>query len=119
MSGARRAIPLIERASKPRYFHTTRYFLAKPAPRRSPRVSSAKSSPGLVKLSKSYEVEESLPPLALLNSAKKSGALGVDPQRALEFLHRYQETGKKPGGGWEQQLCTRMVTIRSIARDQN
>ena len=42
--------------------------------------------------------------MALLNSARKSGALDVEPENALEFLRRYQDESGKSSGGWELRL---------------
>lgn len=50
-------------------------------------------------------IEESLPPMVLLNAARKSGVLSVEPEKALEFLRQYQQLSGRPGGTWEQKLC--------------
>ncbi|KAE8446814.1 hypothetical protein EG329_011591 [Mollisiaceae sp. DMI_Dod_QoI] len=50
-------------------------------------------------------IEDSLPSLVLLNSARKSGVLRVEPETALEFLREYQRMTAKPSGTWEQKLC--------------
>lgn len=60
---------------------------------------------GAVRVKKTPAIEESLPPLVLLNSARKSGVLSIEPEKALEFLRQYHELSTKHGGLWEQKLC--------------
>jgi hypothetical protein len=79
---------------------------ARPAPSRSPRVkASSQPRPGAIRVKRTYDSEESLPPVALLNSVRKSCALDVEPENALEFLRRYQDESGKSSDGWEQRLC--------------
>jgi len=118
MSGPRKSVPLIEKAFKllgSRNFHAASYIQARPAPSRSPRVkASSQPRPGAIRVNKTYDVEESLPPIALLNAARKSSALDVEPDNALEFLRRYQEEPGKSSGGWEQRLCDGKYVIFGV-----
>jgi hypothetical protein len=62
--------------------------------------------PGAIRVRRTYDFEESLPPIALLHSAKKSGALAVEPDKALESLREYQALAGRSSAGWERKLCT-------------
>ncbi|PBP16697.1 NOL1/NOP2/sun family protein [Diplocarpon rosae] len=76
---------------------------------RSPRViakSRALNAGSNVVSMKTYDTQQCLPPMALLNIAKKSGALSITPEKALGFLRTYHERTAAPGAGWEQQLCS-------------
>ncbi|KAK2624613.1 hypothetical protein QTJ16_005806 [Diplocarpon rosae] len=77
---------------------------------RSPRViaKTRALNPGsnVVKVKNTYDTQQCLPPMALLNSARKSGALSITPEKALGFLRTYHERTTVPGAGWEQQLCS-------------
>ncbi|RFU33541.1 hypothetical protein B7463_g2821, partial [Scytalidium lignicola] len=53
-----------------------------------------------------FSSAEALPPLTLLNSASKSGALDIEPEVALQALRQYQNLSQTGSTGWETQLCT-------------
>jgi hypothetical protein len=108
MSTVRGARPLIEKSRlvlRSRNFHVTPFLGARPAPKRSPKVKAANPPPGAGRLKRTYDFEESLPPISLLNSARKSGALVVEPHEALHFLRGYQALDGKSNPGWEERLC--------------
>ena len=108
MSTYRGARPLIERGYRllpSRQLHETSFLRARPAPRRSPRVNTGIPPPSAVRVKRTYDFEESLPPISLLNSARKSGVLVVEPHKALEFLREYQALAVKSSAGWERRLC--------------
>jgi hypothetical protein len=108
MSTGRFARPLVENACLmlgSRKFHSTPLFRAGPAPRRPPRVKAASPAPGAVRVKRTYDSEDSLPPIALLNSARKSGALVIEPHEAVQFLREYLALDGKSNAGWEQRLC--------------
>ena len=108
MSTLRTARPLIEKGHlllQSRKFHSTPSIKARPVPKQSPRVRAANSSPGSTRVKRTYNHEDSLPPIALLDAAKKSGALAVEPDEALQFLREYQALAGKSNTGWEQKLC--------------
>jgi hypothetical protein len=108
MSTARGARPLIEKTClvlRSRNFYVAPFLGARPAPKRSPKVKAANPPPGAVRVKRTYDFEESLPPIALLNAARKSGALVVEPHEALHFLREYQALDGKSNPGWEQRLC--------------
>ncbi|KAE9367908.1 HCP-like protein [Stipitochalara longipes BDJ] len=86
-------------------FHGTPSTRVRPAPKKSPRVRAANPPTGAVRVKRTYNHEDSLPPIALLDAARKSGALGVDPDQALQFLREYQTLAGKSNTGWEQRLC--------------
>lgn len=75
-------------------------FAARPRPRPAPKKSGA--LPSL----QNGPVELQLPPVALLKSAKKSGVLDIEPDRALSILRDYAEisTQRLPGT-WEKRFC--------------
>jgi hypothetical protein len=107
MSMPRSAKILIERASLllgSRKFHGTPAIRARPAPK-SPRVRAANPPTGAVRVKRAHDHEVSLPPIALLDAARKSGALAVEPHQALQFLREYQALAGKSNEGWEQRLC--------------
>lgn len=52
-----------------------------------------------------FSSPEALPPLALLESASKSGALDVEPNVAIQALRQYQLLSQAGTAGWEKQLC--------------
>jgi hypothetical protein len=52
-----------------------------------------------------YSPEDALPPRAILESARKSGAMNVSPEEALSLLRRYQELERQERNGWEEELC--------------
>jgi len=109
MSTGRVARPLVEKACLmlgSRTFHSTPLFQAGPAPRRSLRVKAASPAPGAVRVKRTYDFEDSLPPIALLNSARKSGALVIGSHEALQFLREYLALDGKSNAGWEQRLCS-------------
>jgi hypothetical protein len=88
-------------------FHTASPIRAKNSPKRSPAVARklGKSTPGVLRTKKSYHAEECLPPVALLQSARKSGALEIEVEKAVEVLREYQEVEATSSKGWEQKLC--------------
>lgn len=98
----------------------------KATPRRSPRVVAASKTANQiqgnpVRLRKKRDALDSLPPIPLLNSAHKTGALNITPGEALEFLQEYMEVSEKARPGWEQKLCEdhritplNMATLASI-----
>jgi hypothetical protein len=101
-------MPLLENGCKLvslRGFHASPSIAARPAPRMSPRVAAAQPSNNRVRVKKTYSSEESLPPISLINSARKSGALVIESGKSLEFLRQYQELAARPTPGWEQNLC--------------
>jgi len=111
MATLRRAIPLVERSYKSlssRSFHATSHLDAKPKSRPSPKI--AKSTPGgarVQNVQKQYNPQESLPPVAMLQSAAKSGAMDLEPAKATEFLTEYlKRVGNLTRKGWEEDLCT-------------
>lgn len=55
---------------------------------------------------RNYTFEETLPPLNLLKVAYESGALSIEPERALQFLRQYYNLASRPSVGWERKLCT-------------
>lgn len=63
--------------------------------------------------------EEALPPLVILQSANKSGAMEISPQKALDILRRYQELEQHPNKGWEEQLCRGQQLPLSIINSTN
>jgi hypothetical protein len=72
----------------------------------SPRVSGpGRIRPG-VRVKKTYDVAESLPPVDLLHSAHKAGALDIDVETAMVFLHEYKDLSETPGLSWVQKLCS-------------
>jgi hypothetical protein len=114
MSTVRGARPLIEKGClllRPRDFHATPFIRARPAPKRSPKVRATNPPAGGLRIKRTYDYEESLPPIALLNAARKSGALAVEPDQALEFLREYQALAGKSNAGWEQRLCNGAVSF--------
>jgi hypothetical protein len=109
MATLRKSMPLLENGCRfvcLRSFHAGSSIAARPAPRKSPRVAAAQPSASTVRVKKTYSSEESLPPISLINSARKSGALVIESGKALEFLRQYQELSARPTPGWEQNLCT-------------
>lgn len=65
------------------------------------RVLSPDASSRRVK----YDPKDALPPVVILEAAKKSGAMDVSPEKAIELLLQFQELQKQSSKGWEQQLC--------------
>jgi TPR repeat protein len=109
MSTFKGARPLLEKGCwllDSRAFYATPFVRAKPAPKRSPRVKAGNPHPGVVRVKRTYDFEESLPPIVLLDAARKSGALVVEPDKALGFLREYHALAGKPTAGWERKLCT-------------
>jgi hypothetical protein len=98
---------------KPRLFHSSPLLEAKYAPKRSPTVSAKlRQSPNATRVPKTHDPEACLPPLVLLQSGHKSGALPIDPHKALDVLRRYQALAIGSNAGWEQRLCTGTQTLR-------
>jgi hypothetical protein len=90
------------RVQTSRSFRATPLSAARP-PTRSPRVSRREATPA----SRLKNVpEDALPPLVILQSASKSGAMDISPEKAIEVLQRYQELEKSTHPGWEAELCT-------------
>ena len=117
MASLRKSIPLVENGCRLvclRGFHASPSIAARPAPRKSPRVAAAQPSASTVRVKKTYSSEESLPPISLINSARKSGALVIEPVKALGFLRQYQELAARPTPGWEQSLCTGELGVLRI-----
>jgi hypothetical protein len=128
MSGLRRTKPLIEKccnALSSRSFHTASSFAAKPkqSPRIKQKIARAQGAvvAGTARVRKTIDPEDALPPITLLNSASKSGALDISPAKALEVLREYQELAQKPSSGWssgwERKLCDgkfQSLCVRSI-----
>lgn len=54
---------------------------------------------------KDFPIEDQLPPSALLKSAKKSKALNIEPEDALNILRRYIDLSREKPRGWESQVC--------------
>jgi len=70
-----------------------------------PRLRPAPKKPEVNLLSRT-PVEEQLPPVALLKSAKKSKALDIEPDAALSILRNYVElSAQRTTGKWERQFC--------------
>ncbi|CZR61616.1 uncharacterized protein PAC_11513 [Phialocephala subalpina] len=89
-----------------RCFHATSIPKARPAPKPSPKVRAKLGpQPGVIRIKKTPAIEDSLPPLVLLESGRKSGVLRIEPEAALEFLRQYMQSTTKPSGTWEQKLC--------------
>lgn len=108
MSTLRSARPLIEKGClslRSRNFHATPSIRARPAPKQSPRVRAANPPPWAARVKRTYDHEESLPPITLLDAARKSGALAVEPDEALQFLREFQALAGKSNTGWEERLC--------------
>ncbi|KAH8803168.1 hypothetical protein F5884DRAFT_682254 [Xylogone sp. PMI_703] len=76
-------------------------------PKRSPKaqhqISKNNSRPRIMPAK--FSSPEALPPLALLNSASKSGVLDIEPDVALQALRQYQILAQGSSSGWEKQLC--------------
>lgn len=109
MSSVRKTISLLESGSRLVYlrrFHASPPVKARPAPRKSPRITSSTKQQSVIRVRKSYSIEESLPTISLLNSAKESGVLTVEQDHAIAFLRRYHELAERPIAGWEQKICT-------------
>jgi hypothetical protein len=67
----------------------------------SPRLRNQSNPPaGTVRVKRTYNIAECLPPIALLNSAQKSGALVVEPENALKFLSEFQVGDSENRPGW-------------------
>jgi hypothetical protein len=96
-----------------RSFHTASRLGAKQSSRAAPIVTrKSRQVQGAQHMKAAKDIEESLPPVSLLQSASKSGALDVHPEKALEILRDYQELAKKSSPGWEAKLCTgKLVAI--------
>ncbi|KAI6715910.1 hypothetical protein JHW43_001568 [Diplocarpon mali] len=76
---------------------------------RSPRViakirASTRGS-NVVREKRTYDIEDCLPSIVLLKYARKSGALSITPEKALDFLRIYHEHAAASGVGWEPKLC--------------
>ena len=74
--------------------------------RRIKEIPEASKSEVSVFRSHLYKSEEALPPLVILEAARKSGVINISPEKALDLLRRYQELEKQRDKVWEEQLCT-------------
>ena len=76
---------------------------------RKPSLSTRKigtPSPGVHRSKEIYHPEECMPPSVLLQSARKSGALKIDVEKAIEVLREYQKLeGNTKEALWEKRLC--------------
>ena len=54
---------------------------------------------------KDFLVEDQLPSLELLKSARKSKVLDIEPEAALNVLRRFIELSREKPRGWESQVC--------------
>lgn len=63
--------------------------------------------------------EEALPPLVILQSASRSGAMEISPEKALDILRRYQALEIRATRGWEEQLCRGQQLPLSIINRTN
>ena len=111
MSSLKRTLPIIRRSCRPsscRSFHTISSVDAQKSPRK-PSLSTRKiatPSPGLHRRKEIYHPEECMPPTVLLQSARKSGALEIDVEKAIEVLRGYQKLeGNTREVLWEKRLC--------------
>ena len=87
------------KVSPTRPLSATTTFAARPRPR--PALKKPVTTP-----LQTATVEEQLPPVALLKSAKKSGALDIEPDAALSILRNYVElSNQRKTGKWEKQFC--------------
>lgn len=92
----------VRRVQTSRSFHATPLSAARP-PKRSPRVYRKEATPTSQLRN---APEDALPPLVILQSASKSGALDISPEMAINVLRRYQELEKSRHPDWEAGLCT-------------
>ncbi|RDW65365.1 hypothetical protein BP5796_10057 [Coleophoma crateriformis] len=125
------AIPRTYRQTCMKCLHTTpKSFAASikksPRIRQAERKSNASSSVGQSTPNFGKErgsFESSLPPTVLLDSARKSGALNLDSEQALEILREFQIRGARPTVGWERNLCAdfdiQPSTLTALARILN
>lgn len=82
-----------------RLLSATTSVAARPRPRPAPK------KPATTQLSRT-PVEEQFPPVALLQAAKKSKALDIKPDTALNILRNYVELStQRTQGTWEKQFC--------------
>jgi hypothetical protein len=73
----------------------------------SPKVARARkqpSNPAFIAPRQS-DAEDLLPPVVMLDSARKSGVIDVDASAAHEFLRDYLRTMPTAQSGWERRLC--------------
>jgi hypothetical protein len=109
MTTLRRSIPLLERHYNllgSRSLHVSSHLEAARS-RPSPRIAKATVPPsGAIRVPKPSNSEDYLPPIALVSSASKSGAMDLEPDKAMEFLEAYVYNLKTSRKGWEQELCT-------------
>ncbi|TAQ86714.1 hypothetical protein B7494_g4962 [Chlorociboria aeruginascens] len=101
----RRSILEFQASYKPlpsRSFHISYHLRAGPA--KSPRVLRGNRQ-SAARSKAPRDIEESLPPLALLELAKKSGVLEINSQKALEILRDFPAFSSS-GSNWEQNLCS-------------
>ncbi|KAI9843608.1 MAG: hypothetical protein M1837_006190 [Sclerophora amabilis] len=69
------------------------------------RAEAAQRPKGRVPASRVMNIEEALPPRILLESARASGALQIQPDDALLFLRQYFALGHDPTVARLQKLC--------------
>lgn len=116
MSLLRTSRSLIPRCSipQPQLLICTRQFHTPPPlnaqPRRSPRVKAAsqyrQTNGSLHKRNPTYNVEDSLPSMSILQTAQKEGILDLEPEKTLQFLHAFSlSNSMKSTGTWEEKLC--------------
>ena len=110
MSSLKRTLPIICRSCRPlcsRSFHAVSLLAAKNSPKRAPTISRklGNTTPVVHRAKKTYNPEECLPPIVFLQSARKSGALEIEVEKALDVLREYQELEGSSSKGWEQRLC--------------
>jgi hypothetical protein len=80
-------------------------------PRKSPAVAAhgkyKKASTGVSGNGHSHlgSIEDALPPIAFLKSAKLAGALDIEPEQALDVIRRYHELAKTGRKNWEHIFC--------------
>ena len=90
-----------------------RRYAARPSPsvRRAEAIEGKKQS--LPASAQQARNKASLPPSELLTSAKLSGALAIDVERALSFLTDFAALGPNPVHGRVQQLCEALDVDRA------
>ncbi len=109
----KRSVPRIRirhRISRSKGFHGTSFIEAQSA--RSPRTRNYDRQSAPTRGRRPYDIEDSLPPMALLNSARESGALAIEPDKALEFLRQFHHLAldlNYSAAGWERKLCAGMI----------
>jgi hypothetical protein len=75
--------------------------------RPSPKVARARkqaSNPRII-AARTPDSEDLLPPVAILDSARKSGVIDVGAVAVHGFLREYLKTMQSANSGWEKRLC--------------